>query len=320
MIKTTDERISDLQAQVAPVLPEDSMSEAARKALLNDFIKMLENEAGSRTGEDIEHVHDMRVATRRMRSVFQLLGEYFKAKPVEAHTSRLRKLARALGKVRDLDVMIDNLMKFQETLNDDDRAALQKPIDILNQQRDSARKKLVSLLDKKDYRQFVDNFASFVTTSGAGAQNVPDGDGVPTELRHILPVTAYEHLASVRAYDRVLEEADEETLHLLRIEFKRLRYLLSIFEEVLGKAGKDFISEIKVVQDHLGSLQDAVVAEALFQDMLPQLEPSERAAVDLYLASLANEHANLRATFPDVWKRFNTKAVQRQLGSAISGL
>jgi CHAD domain-containing protein len=320
MQEITQERLEELRGLVAPVLPEDSMSEAARKALLKDFIRMLEREDGSRSGADIEDVHQMRVATRRMRSIFQLLGEYFKPKPVEQYPLRLRKVARALGGVRDLDVMIDNLTRFQETLGTEDQAALSKALTILSERRASERKKLVSVLGKNDYRHFVEDFAEFVTTPGAGARALSSSDGVPTEVRHILPVAIYEHLASVRAYDRSLEEADDETLHQLRIEFKRLRYLLSIFEDVLGKAGKDFIEELKVVQDHLGKLQDTVVAQAQLQELMPKLDDSEKAVLELYIGTLTNEYGTLRATFPDVWKRFNTRAVQRQLGSAIAGL
>jgi len=320
MRELTQGRFEELRDLIAPVDPEDSMSEAARKALLKDLIKMLEREEGSRSGEDIEDVHQMRVATRRMRSVFQLLGGYFKAKPVEQYQLRLRKVARALGKVRDLDVMIDNLTRFQETLSSEDQTALSKPIAILSDRRDSERKKLVSTLEKKSYQHFIVDFSRFVSTTGAGARALSKTAGAPTEVRHILPVAIYEHMASVRAYDRALKDADDETLHLLRIEFKRLRYLLSIFEEVLGKAGKDFAEELKLMSDHLGNLQDAVVAQAQLRDLLPGLDDSEKAVLELYIGTLASEHTNLRATFPDVWKRFNTRAVQRQLGSAVSGL
>ena len=316
----TSGKLDELRNLVAPILSEDAMSEAARKALLKDLIKMREHEKGSRSGDDIEDVHQMRVATRRMRSIFQLLGEYFKARPVEQYQLGLRKVARALGEVRDLDVMIDNLTRFQETLSPEDQAALSKPITILSDRRAAERKKLVSALDKKDYAHFVADFTQFVSTAGAGARALSKTDGAPTEVRHILPVTIYEHLASVRAYDRALKDADDETLHLLRIEFKRLRYLLSIFEEVLGKAGKDFGEELKLLSDHLGSLQDAVVAQTRLRDLLPKLDDGEKAVLELYMGTLANEYTGLRASFPDAWKRFNTRAVQRQLGSAISGL
>ena len=47
------ERTSQLQTFIQPIDPQDTMAEAGRKVLLHDFIKMLEHEAGSRSGEDI---------------------------------------------------------------------------------------------------------------------------------------------------------------------------------------------------------------------------------------------------------------------------
>ncbi len=61
----TQERINLLEAQMHPMSPEDPMPEAGRKALLAEFVKMLKHEDGSRNGEDIEDVHQMRVASRR---------------------------------------------------------------------------------------------------------------------------------------------------------------------------------------------------------------------------------------------------------------
>lgn len=59
------------------VLPDDPMSEAGRKVLRFHFGRMLEHEPGTRLGDDIEELHDMRVATRRMRSAFRVFTSYF---------------------------------------------------------------------------------------------------------------------------------------------------------------------------------------------------------------------------------------------------
>lgn len=320
MTEAMEATIETLKSMIVPVVPEDTMSEAARKAMLKDYIKMLGSEEGSRAGGEARPVHAMRVATRRMRSTLQLLSDHFKTKAITPFEESLRNTARALGDVRDLDVMIGNLEKFRETLPPEDQTLLEKPITILSDRRDKARKKLNTALDKKDYAHFVTNFGDFVSNSGSGARSLPVGDGVATEARYLLPIAAYEHLATIRAYDAVLENASDEALHQLRIEFKRLRYLLSIFEEILGKAGKDFIEEIKIVQDHLGGLQDAVIAQTQLRELLPKLDATEATVVELYINSLASEYATLRATFPDVWRRFNTRTVQRQLASAIAGL
>ena len=56
--------------------PDDPMSEAGRKTLRFHYQRMVHNEPGTRLGEDIEFLHDMRVATRRMRAAFRVFGSF----------------------------------------------------------------------------------------------------------------------------------------------------------------------------------------------------------------------------------------------------
>src|SRR5579871_4960334 len=160
MTMTTDhqELVQGLQAQVQPIEPGDPMAEAGRKALLGDFIKMLDHEAGSRTGEDPEDVHDMRVSTRRMRSTLRLLSSYYKPKNIQPFLDELKKLADLLGAVRDLDVMLADLQAYQASLDTDQQPRLQPVLDLLNDQRAKARKDLLRVLDKGGYDQFVQDF------------------------------------------------------------------------------------------------------------------------------------------------------------------
>ena len=65
------------------ILLADPMSEAGRKILGFHFARMINREAGTRSGEDIEALHDMRVAARRMRVALDLFGSFFKKKEVK---------------------------------------------------------------------------------------------------------------------------------------------------------------------------------------------------------------------------------------------
>ena len=153
--------VKSLQSQLQPILPDDTMAEAGRKALLGDFVQMLAHEAGSRSGEDIEDVHDMRVATRRMRSTLLLLADHYKPKAVKPYQRQLRKIAQTLGAVRDLDVLIGNVSGFRDTLDDEHRDDLQPVLDELDDERMSARHDLIRMLDKKSYKRFVEITADF---------------------------------------------------------------------------------------------------------------------------------------------------------------
>lgn len=320
---TTDELIALLEPQIQPIKPDDTMAEAGRKALLPDLVKMIKHEAGSRTGEDIEDVHDMRVSIRRMRSTLRLLNEYYKPKAIDPYNQHLRRVARALGTVRDLDVMIDNLTGFAATLPDDRKAALQPVIAKLDGERNAARKDLNKLFDKKSYQRFVEDFGKFLTTEKAGARSL-DGDLAPVQVRHLLPTIVYDHLGHVRAYDSVIADADATTLHALRIEFKRLRYAVTLFSDILGSTIKNFIEELKAIQDHLGQLNDISTAEARLTELIDSLEPDEAApAIEVlrdYITHLQSKETALRTAMPEIWTRFNSKTVQKHLASAIAAL
>ena len=319
-----EELLESLQTQVSPILPQDTMAEAGRKALLNDFVKMLTHEAGSRVGEDPEEVHDMRVSIRRMRSILGLLADYYKSKAVKPYLSEMRRVARALGEVRDLDVMIADMQAYAETLDDEMREQLQPVRDLLDRQRAQARKSLIRLLDKGPYRRFVEDFSAFVTKPGKSAHAVELDEIHPFQVRHLLPGLIYEHLAAVRAYDGAISDADPLTLHALRIEFKRLRYVVSVFTDVLGTSANDFIAELKTIQDHLGRIADMRAAKDRLHDTTDDLNKEEQAgaleALRQYIDHLDEEQDRLIETFGEVWRHFNTRTVQRQLSNAIASL
>lgn len=308
------ERIARLQEHVVPVDPHDTLAEAGRKVLLGDFVKMLSHEAGSRTGADVEDVHDMRVATRRMRSALRLLKSNYRISIAGPFRRRLGKIARALGNIRDLDVLLDDLKHYQLTLDADQQAALQDAIDALDKRRARARKTFIKRVDGRAYAEFVEAFGGFVTTPDMGAKSVDSKKVVPYQVRHVVPVILHTHLAAVRAYDTVLERADFPTLHALRIEFKRLRYAVSFFADMLGASIQDFIEELKAIQDHLGRLNDINTALSLLDDLPKSVQ---NGVVRDYRERVEAERRALQTGFADVWARFNSRTVQRMLSDAL---
>ncbi|MDX1991295.1 MAG: CHAD domain-containing protein [bacterium] len=308
-----------LKQAVTPVEAEDTMAEAGRKILLADFVKLLQHEAGSRSGEDSEDVHDMRVATRRMRSALKLLQDYFKVRPIRAYSEALKDLARVLGNVRDLDVMIANLKQYRSSLTDEWQAAFEPVIAGVEKKRAKAHKKLVAYLDGDHYATFISDFGDFVMQPGKWARPVNAEEATPYQVRHVLPSLVHERLANVRAYDNVIDTADTRTLHALRIEFKRLRYVIAYFSDVLGNSGTDFVESLKAIQDHLGNLNDVVVAQEAMQALVEDedFDHTTSEIVYEYCNVLAQRQADLQGLFPDVWTRFNTRAVQRKLSDAL---
>jgi CHAD domain-containing protein len=307
--------------------PDDPMAEAGRKALYFHFERMLFNEPVSRLGDDIEGVHDMRVATRRMRSALRLFGPFFDEKAIEPFGRDLRTVAGALGAVRDLDVFKEKAEHFMADHPDADLTPL---LDGWEQRYAKARRKFIATLDKGKYERFVARFHEFLITPGAGALPSDPGDITAYQVRHVAPRLIYEHYEQVRAYEAVTDDAPITTLHALRIDFKRLRYTLEFFEEVLGSQARQVINEIKTMQDHLGDLNDADVAETMLREFVdhhnqaysgvPLTMRPDISGVLAYAAAKDEEKRRLLDTFPKAWANFNRDKVRRDLALAVSVL
>ena len=312
------------------VLPEDTLAEAGRKVLRYHFSQMLRHEAGTYLGEDIEELHDMRVATRRMRAAFEVFDGAFTRKAVKSQLKGLRATGRALGRVRDLDVFMEKAQRYAETLPEERRPGLQPLLQAWMDSREEARTVMVKYLDSGAYQNFKERFDVFVNTPGAGVRSVHSPFPTPHLVRHVAPMLIYERLASVRAFDSAIDTATLEQFHALRIEFKKLRYTLEFFREVLGPEAGAVIEEIKSMQDHLGDLNDALVATQILRDFLlewdaqqaalPVAERTAPAPVLDYLAVRYAERQNLEQTFRQAWERFNQPELHLNLAQAVSVL
>jgi CHAD domain-containing protein len=312
------------------IKPDDPMAEAGRKILNFHFARMLNHEEGTRLGEDIEELHDMRVATRRMRAAFEVFGEFFKPKAVKQHLKGLRATGRALGRVRDLDVFMEKASHYLETLHEEGHTGLEPLVNAWQMERTTEREKMLTYLEGEGYQNFIEEFNIFVSTTGNGARPVSTSSPTPHLLHHVAPMLIYTRLAAVRAYETIMENAAIEQLHALRIEFKKLRYAVEFFHEVLGEQAKQVIDDIKKIQDHLGDLNDADVATHTLREFietweerqinLPLHQRQNPEPVVAYLASKHAERHRLMVTFPKVWAYFNRSEFLENLAQAISVL
>jgi CHAD domain-containing protein len=310
--------------------PSDTLAEAGRKTLLYHFAEMLKHEEGTRLGEDIEELHDMRVATRRMRAAFDLFEQAFEPKVIRRHLRGLKATGRALGTVRDMDVFIEKANHYMEDLSVEQRSGLEILVEAWQKQREVAREAMLAHLDSSEYADFKRKFNLFVQTPGKGARVLSSELPVAPLARDIAPVLIYSRFAAVRAFDQLLGSATLEQLHALRIEFKKLRYAVEFFREILGKEAKNVINVLKGMQDHLGDLNDAQVATQLLSDFLAHMEfshldqpLSERRSPEPVVVYLATKHAErhrLMRTFPAAWKQFNQPGFRQELAMAIAAL
>jgi triphosphatase len=283
-----------------------SVGEVAFGVLRQHFGAYLAKEPGTRLGDDVEDLHDMRVASRRLRAALGLFADVL---PVRA--ARLRSelgwVADALGAVRDLDVQREQLEAWIAKAEEPDREPLRSLDGVLEKERARARATMLRTLDSRRYERLVTSFTRFVrqgpTRSSRGAR-VPAVAAAP-EL--ISP--RYDKV--VKARKRVKREPSPERFHRLRIRCKRLRYALEFFADLYGAPARKPIRRLAALQDILGLMQDAAVAV----DRLRKLATQERgfAPATVFamgqVASRYQRKANRqRRRFPRAFRKFRGRS------------
>jgi CHAD domain-containing protein len=233
--------------------PDDAIGFVALATLRRHFTKLLAKEPGTRVGDDIEELHDMRVASRRLRAAVALFGEFL---PVAAERLRpeLAWVGQTVGAVRDLDVQIADLDKLAADLPEADREALVRLRALLLEERAQARAEMLQALDSPRYERFVRRFGAMLR-SRSGTRTSP--------ARAVAPeLVARRHRALRKAMKHAAAEPDPSTYHRLRIVAKRFRYALEFLSDIYPGETARLVRRTVAFQDLLGDYQDANVATA----------------------------------------------------------
>jgi triphosphatase len=253
--------VAGLSPEVAPDLgPTEidatlSCGEMAFAILRRHFAEMLVHEPGVRLGEDPEELHDMRVATRRLRAALKLYADAL-PKRAERYERDLRWVAGALGEVRDLDVHLQRLSE-ESSRNGE---VLEEMVALLRERRVEARRRMLKALDSNRYERLVASFSGTLRRGRSPSTTSPILEAAPYLVR--------DRYKKVRkAANKLSEDSPPEHFHDLRKKGKRLRYALEPLQETYGKPAKKMVKLLKKIQDDLGDHQDLIVAAGLMEEL-----------------------------------------------------
>ncbi len=286
-----------------------------------------EREPAARSGADIEAVHDMRVASRRLCAALAV-GEAGACggRGAERVAKAARRVRRALGAPREWDVHAETLGVLEATARDDlERAAIEHALEWVDARRAKKRKRMLKALDRIDVPRLVGRAKSLARRlredAGAGAgdgggDGNGDGDGAggggsalaPTALAILEPraVAAFEARPDVEAGE------PPEALHAFRIALKKLRYALELFEPAFREGHDVLLARIKALQEILGRHRDRVVLADILGDRRARLEALGREALATGLSRaidrLAAERRNLFLELGDRLQGFTRDA------------
>ncbi len=301
-----------LIAPLGQPIGDEPIAEAARRTLRRFFDKLLAREDAVIKDEDIEDVHQMRVATRRLRASLQVATGVYDPKLIRRYRRGLRQIAESLGAVRDGDVFIEHVTSYHAALPEADRAQLDPLIAAVSAERAQAREQLLADLQAKRYHKLKRDFAAFLTTHGAGTLDSPE-PGIVERVRDFAGSAIWRRYELWRAYEVVLPNAESETLHQARIAGKRFRYTLEFFADALGPNVEQALAPLIALQENLGALQDGVTARA----HIAALGLADDPGTQRYLAAREQDRAALLAELPRLWEKVASATYRRRLFEMI---
>ena len=234
--------------------PDDGAAVAARVVVRFHLRAFARVEPAARAGE-VEPVHQLRVATRRLRAALRLFAPVLPARFAAAAHRDLAWLATAIGAVRDLDVLGETLRKQAARLDPELRRAV-GPLGVaLHEQHERTLAELGTRLDGKRARRLLERLAAFADSPAPVGRGPRLGDVAADLIRpHVRGV--------VRAGRRLGPDAAPPDLHRLRVRVKRLRYALETLRSLGDRSVREVLVRLERLQDTLGKGQDAATAIA----------------------------------------------------------
>ena len=286
-------------------------AEALRKQLAH----AREQFAPARAGDDAEAIHQMRVALRRLRTMARLLGETpaFRGRRVAGMRRQAQPLARRLGDVRDLDMLLKRLDEYICSTGEAGQES-NGLRDAVVARREKALRRLRKELRRPATRTLLGHPRR--TTRRLASRS---RESRRTLVRQMAGSALWSRYETILGFaDAVAQAGPAERLHALRIACKHLRYAVELFSEEDDSRAQSLLATLKDAQDHLGELQDRIFAVALLNRLRPAL-PRDPLLAD-FLATQEEERETLRHGFAPCWEQLTGAPFRQELAALIATL
>jgi len=261
---------------------DHSLEWVAAGYINKQLAKLIKHLQGARTARDIEDVHQVRVACRRIRAAFRLFGDCFESDLTATWQRQIKKLLKSMGEARDLDVQIEFLQGILEGLDAEHkkvRPGIRRMMLRWQQRRNQVQSRVIKAIDKVQKKHLLTNIHIHM-------------ERVLFELTPLEP-NPQSPAVRRRAYDQIqlcirdlLDRQDALQVtddiaghHSVRIATKKLRYALEICDTALENKLKPAIKKIKHLQTVLGDMHDCDVWDADINQFIKQ---EKQRTIDFY--------------------------------------
>ena len=273
---------SDLGFVFEKTMVDRSFQLLGCKYLHSQLEKLRKELGGARLAQDIECVHQSRVASRRMRAGLGFFDKCFPAKKTKKWSNQIRKVTKKLGQARDRDVQIEFVKEFVANLDKEQKKykrGINRLLLRLKQDREKIQPKVAKSIDAFDSGGVLADMHGEIEKSLFSFM----GEEIPLQslfvFQHIQDQVT-DQLQELLSHQGSLENPlDKAGHHQMRISAKKLRYTLEICDVAFEGELKEMIKALKKTQTYLGDIHDCDV----WQDYLEQFVIEEKQRIVQYL-------------------------------------
>jgi CHAD domain-containing protein len=281
----------------------ETVADAARRAIAFGAESLLLHQAAAQCDE-AEPLHQLRVATRRLRASIELFSTVIYAAQLKIFRRDLPWLGRQAGAVRECDVSSALIAARADRIDPDLKAAILPIIAALDQRRKSESARLCELLESKRYRSLLAKLSRPAIKKVGADRRL----GI-VAAQLIRPATR----GASRFGEKIADDAPALVFHKLRVRIKRLRYELEMVSQLGAKRHKKTLRRLEALQELLGLYHDVTVASSwlLSYAETSAAPPRTVLAAGALIQSLASREKKLRRQAMRAWRRFERSDAMR---------
>lgn len=258
---------------------------------------------------DIDAIHDMRVATRRLRMALKIYAPWVPARPGKRLRSMARDFTRDLGTRRELDVMAAMLREHREETHGVWQRFMDHAIEVIDTRRNAQApycREAAEAAQSPNFRAAVDTVLSDLNSQGVCAIDLAEAGLLGA-------------LAEARAARREWKQSgDPEALHLVRIALKHLRYACEFHAPLYGDAMTTHIAHIKHAQEILGEWNECRLLEDMVLALGGAADYTLAQGAPLVAEAYGNHAIELAEKFGPMGKALLGKAARKDFEALIT--
>lgn len=296
------------------IRPEQSAAEALRETITETLANIRVNESGIIEDFDTEFLHDYRVGLRSIRGMLNQLKGVFPP-DMERRLSRgFSDMARRTNLMRDLDVFLLKEPEFKNKLPENLHPGLEHFFGRLQAQRKREHAKLCRHLKSSAYDAALRRIAQDLKAPGT-AEALSQGEDEPV-IDSLAKKRIGKQFSKIRRLSGKLHsDTTDDSVHRLRIQCKKLRYLLEVFSPLLDPATvSGFVKNMRRLQNELGDFNDMSVQQDTLMEYANHSDPvyvDEVVALGALIGYLHCEKQQLKVDIIRLFDQFNNASIRR---------